>query len=54
MLNEELQLGHLSKVLQVFGLCDTIAVLDRLRDIAEDGVRELAVAILVIVAGSLV
>jgi hypothetical protein len=54
MLNKELQLGHLSKVLEVFGLCDTIAVLDRLQEIAEDSVRELAVAILAIVAGSLV
>jgi hypothetical protein len=54
MLNEELQLGHFSKVLEVFGLCDTIAVVDRLQEIAEDSVRELAVAILAIVAGSLV
>ena len=36
MLNEELQLGHLSEVFEVLGLCDAIVVLDRLQDIAED------------------
>ena len=56
MLDTELQLGQLSKILEVLRLSDlsgVLRILDGLEKITEDGVRQLAVAVAAEVASSL-
>ena len=54
MLDTELELGQLAQALEVLGLGhNTLVVLDRLQEITEDGVRQLAIAIAAEVASSL-
>ena len=56
VLDTELQLGQLAKILEILGLSDlarVLRVLDRLEEITEDSVRQLAVAITAEVASCL-
>ena len=53
MLDTELQLGQLAQALEVFRLGQTLGGSNRLQEITEDGVRQLAIAFAAEVTSSL-